>query len=290
MSRTLSCLVWLLLASVASLVGCGRAPSGPANAATHSPRIVSLAPHLTELVYTAGAGEGLVGVVAYSDYPPAARELPLVGDAFRIDLERLATLEPDLVLAWETGNPEEAIAQLKRQGYRVEVLATATLADVAAALEHIGRLAGTTAIARPAARAYLEQLASLQARYRQVGRVDAFYQISERPLYTIGRDHPIDEMISICGGDNIFSDLRQVAPVVSVEDVLLRAPDVILAGEPPGHALLERWQRWEQLPAVRNGHLYTVDATLVARSSTRILEGLQQVCERLDRARQGHGR
>lgn len=249
-------------------------------------RIVALAPHLTELVYSAGAGERLVGVVAWSDYPPAALSLPLVGDAFRVDLERLAQLEPDLVLAWESGNPREVIAQLRQQGYRVVSLATQTLDDVAANLIEIGRLAATEGVAQQKAAHFREALEALRQRYDNATALNVFYQISPAPLYTVGAPHPITEMIEVCGGRNIFSDLDAMAPVVSLEDVILRDPDVILAAPPPGDdSALLAWQRWPQLRAVADAHLYAVDPSLVARSSTRILDGLAEICTALDSAR-----
>lgn len=278
----IGCLAALLVAA------CSAEPPtvSAAAAAPAAQRIVTLAPHLTELVYTAGAGARLVGVVAWSDFPPEAAELPLVGDAFRVDLERLAALEPDLVLAWDSGNPAEVIEQLERHGYRVVALATRTLDEVADNLEQIGRLAGTAAIARERAQHYRDRLDALRAQYGGQPSVSAFYEISPTPLYTVGRPHPITGMIAACGGRNIFADIDAMAPVVSVEDVLLRDPQVMLAGPPPGtDTALQSWRRWPHLRAVRDGHLYTVDPSLVARASTRILEGLVQICTALQRAR-----
>lgn len=249
-------------------------------------RIVALAPHLTELVYTAGAGDRLVGVVAWSDFPPAAQELPQVGDAFRVDLERLALLRPDLVLAWQSGNPPQMIGQLERHGYRVVTLATPGLDAVADNLVAIGQLAGTSTAAGAAAAAYRAELAALRDRHAAKTRVTVFYQISPQPLYTVGGPHPISEIIATCGGRNIFGDLATPAPVVAVEDVLSRDPQVIVAGPPPGgDDTLGHWRRWTQLAAVRGGNLYTVDPSLVTRASTRIIEGLRRVCALLEHAR-----
>ena len=263
-------------------------PHAVDEARAHPPaqRIVTLAPHLTELVYTAGAGDRLVGVVAWSDYPPAARELPQIGDAFRVDLERLAQLRPDLVLGWETGNPAEVIAQLERHGYRVVTLATPGLDAVADNLVAIGELAGTTDIAGVAAADYRRSLSALRTQYAEARAVSVFYQISPQPLYTVGGPHPITQMIETCGGRNIFDDIDAMAPVVSIEDVVLRDPDAIVAGPPPGgDDTLDNWRRWPQLAAVRHARLYAVDPSLVTRASTRLLDGLRQLCQALEHAR-----
>ncbi len=274
--------VWLL-ALVAAVAGCGE-PATPPPDTSNGQRIVTLAPHLTELVFSAGAGDRLVGVVAYSDFPEAAQALPVIGDAFRIDPEQLAAVDPDLVLAWEGGNPDEALDQLETRGYRVIRLATESLFDVADNLEAIGRLTGTGDMAQRAAGDYRAALEKLAATHRGREPITVFYQVSPQPLYTVGGRHAISDMIRVCGGRNVFDDLGQLAPVVSLEAVIDRDPEVIIAsnyGDP-----LERWRGWPDLSAARNGNLYTVDAALVTRPGLRMLEGTRAVCRHLDEARQ----
>ncbi|MDH3590202.1 MAG: cobalamin-binding protein [Gammaproteobacteria bacterium] len=251
-------------------------------------RIVTLAPHLTELVYTVGAGDRLVGVVAYSDYPQQARSLPVIGDAFRLDPERLAAVNPDLILAWDGGNPSEVIDQLSERGYHVARLPADTLADVANNLLEIGRLTGRAETAAAHAQAYSEALERLAAAHADKAPISVFYQVSPQPLYTIGGSHPIGDMIRLCGGTNLFADLEQMAPVVSLEEVLARNPDVIIASA--DGAQLDQWSRWQSMTAVANDNLYTVDASLVTRPSTRMLQGAQQICTRLDSARRARDR
>lgn len=247
-------------------------------------RIVTLAPHLAELVYAAGAGERLVGTVEWSDYPPEAGTLPRVGDAFRLDLEALAALEPDLLLGWQGGNPDHLLEQLGQRGYRVVALAPQRLDDIGAQLVEIGRLAGTPGPAEAAAARFRAGLAALRAAQAGKSRVRVFYQVSWRPLYTVGGRQLISEVLALCGGHNIFADLGELAPAVSMEAVIARDPEVILAAEVQ-QAELTEWRRWPAVTAVARGHLYAVDGDLVVRPSPRILEGTRQVCERLDRAR-----
>lgn len=268
------------------LAACAADEPQPPAAAESGLRIVTLAPHLTELVYDIGAGGDLVGVVAHSDYPQAATRLPVIGDAFRIDPERLAAVEPDLVLAWDGGNPPETVDQLVERGYRVVSLRADTLRDVATNLAEIGALVGRETQARKAADEFLRTIEEQRQRSAAAGLLRVFYQISPQPLYTVGGRHPISDMIALCGGENVFAELEQLAPVVSLEAVLARNPQVIIAANPGGQ--LERWLRWPGLAAVTGNTLYTVDASLVSRPSTRMLQGLRQICSHLESARAAH--
>lgn len=248
-------------------------------------RIVSLAPHLTELVYTAGAGDKLVGVEAHSDYPSQARALPRVGDAFQVDFERLLVLKPDLVLVWDSGTPEPVIEKLNRLGLRVQRVSISRLEQIAYALRTIGELAGTATVAEQAAKKYLGEIAALRKSRGQATEVTVFYQISEKPLYTVNGRHLISEAIELCGGKNIFADLAQLAPPIGMEAVIERDPEVILAGDGAQGDPLSVWRKWPQMRAVRQGNLYTVRADSIARSTPRVVDGVRQVCAILDKVR-----
>ena len=252
--------------------------------ATPARRIVSLAPNITELLYTAGAGGQIIAAVEFSDYPAAAKKLPRIGDAFRIDYERVVALEPDLIIAWQDGTPPAMIEELARLHQPVRALRIAGLDDVATALRELGAWAGTRTAADRAAEKYLARLATFRARHQSQAPLKVFFEISETPLYTVNDRHPISEVIRLCGGSNVFADLNQLAPAVGIESVLARDPDVILvADDEPG--ALKYWQRWQQLTAVRDRHLYAVSSDRISRTTVRILEGAQQVCDHLDDAR-----
>jgi len=255
----------------------------PADAAP-AQRIVTLAPHLAELVYAAGAGDRLAGTVEWSDYPPAAQQLPRVGDAFRVDLESLAIRRPDLLLAWRGGNPDHLLEQLEDRGYRVVALAPERLDDIALHLETIGRLAGTPEPAAEAAARYRAELAALRAAQAGKRQLRVFYQVSWRPLYTVGGRQLISEVIALCGGRNVFEDLGALAPAVGIEAVIARNPEVILAASAQ-RGELQQWRRWPTIEAVAQGQLHAVDGDLVVRASPRILGGIRQVCAALDTAR-----
>ena len=248
-------------------------------------RIVTLSPHLAELVFAAGAGDLLVGTVEYSDYPPQASSIARIGDAFRIDSEKLAALQPDLILAWPGGNPQPLIDGLRVDGYEVLELAATGLESVAIQLRRIGDITGHADRAGRAADLYLAKVDRLRVENLQKPPIRVFYQVAERPLFTIGRKQVISEVVSLCGGMNIFADLDSLAPVVSMETVLLRNPQVILSARTGSANPLDIWLDYPAVAAVRLENLYLVDASLLARAGLRLADGAAQVCGLLDRAR-----
>ena len=245
-------------------------------------RMVSLAPNLTELVYAAGAGGQLAGVVAWSDYPEAARQLPVVGDAYRLDMERMMTLRPDLVLAWGSGTPRENVERLRALGLRVEPLPIDHLDDIPRTIERIGDWAGTAAVARVASGQFREALAARRAeqRGRTGPRPRVFIQIGRNPYYTVNDQHLIGEVVTLCGGRNVFGGLNTLAPVVGEEDIVATRPEVILVLDDgnDGAASAAGWSRWRQLPAVRDRRVYTVESSIIARATPRVLGGIARVC------------
>lgn len=248
-------------------------------------RIVSLAPNLTELVYTVGAGGQLVGVSAWSDYPREVLDLPVVGDAFTVDQEQLALAKPDLLLVWESGTPTHVVDELREIGYNVVSIRTRELDDVAEALLKIGELTGHVDKATEAAAMYRGELQSLRDRYQSLPPIRVFYQVAARPLYTINNEHYISELISICGGDNIFKDLSELAPTVDVEAVVDRDPEVMLASTDAGDGAFEEWQRWPDMAANKSGNLFLLPADEIGRATTRVIVAGNAMCVALQQAR-----
>jgi iron complex transport system substrate-binding protein len=250
-------------------------------------RIVSLAPHVTELLFAAGAGGRGVGAVEYSNFPVAARALPRVGSSAALDLERIAQLKPDLAIAWGSGNAPGQVAQLARLGIPVFVSEPKQLEDIPTSLRKIGQLAGTAAEAEAAARNFELRLAALRARYGGASPVSVFYEIWNQPLMTIGGEHVISAVISLCGGHNIFAALKQPAATVELEAVLRADPEVIVASgmaeERP--EWLDQWRRWPQLRAAQRGNLFFVPPDLLQRHTPRILDGAERICAALESAR-----
>lgn len=270
------------------IAGCHRAPitQNQQQIIFHpAHRIISLAPSITELVYAAGAGEYLVGVGDYSDYPEAAKSLPHLGDALHVDLERLLALKPDLVLVWPSGTPARVLEQVRSLGLNVQSIDAQRITEVSQALLLVGKLAGTEVVAVPAAARFDSAMNELKERYAHRSKLSVFIQVSDQPLYTINKHQIISEVVELCGGDNVFADLNQLAPVIGVEAVIQKNPQVILSTDSHLIDLVTQWHAWPQLQAVHDHHLYAVPPDNITRAAPRLVKGAEEVCEALEKAR-----
>lgn len=248
-------------------------------------RIVTLAPFLTELAYSAGAGARVVGASAFSDYPPPAKRLPRVASAAGVSLEALAALRPDLVLAWEDSIRPQEVERIAALGPAVFVAEARTLEDVPRLLGKLGALAGVDTSARSAA--YEEKLARLRRAYAGRPPLAVFLEIWNRPLTTISGKHFMNEALAICGARNVFADLPGVAPEVSLEALYARDPAVIVGvgSAPTEKAFRADWQPYRALSAVREGRLVFVSPDRLQRPTLRTPEGIAELCRALDRER-----
>lgn len=255
--------------------------------ATPARRIVSLAPHVTEMLYVAGAGEKLVGVVDYSDYPEAAKALRRIGGYSKLDLEVIAALKPDLAIGWESGNSPASIARLRALGIPVHLSQPERIDDVARHLERYGELAGTQATARAAATAFRTRLAALREHYEQRPKVRTFYQVWKQPLLTVGGGQVISDAIRLCGGENVFADLKPLAPTVALEAVLAADPEAVVASgmDEARPEWLDDWRQWKNMTAVKRDNLFFVPPDLIQRHTPRIADGIERLCKHLDTAR-----
>jgi len=250
-------------------------------------RIVSLAPHITENLYSAGAGGRIVGAVEFSDFPEAAKRLPRVGGYERLDIETILALKPDLIVAWHSGNMPVHLARLKALGLPLYIDQPQRIDDIASSIERFGELAGSTQVARKAAQAFRNRHAALRMRYAGQSPVRTFYQIWNQPLMTINGEQIIGDVMRLCGAENVFAGLPQLAPVVTVEAVLAANPEAIVASG-MGDARpewLDSWRRWRELPAIARDNLFFVPADFIDRHSTRLLDGAQRLCEHMEAAR-----
>ena len=272
------------MAAIVVVVACAE-NEAPPPATTSAQRIVSLAPNLTELVYTVGAGKQLVAVSAWSDFPREVLNLPVVGDAFTVDQEQLALAKPDLILVWETGTPAHVIDELRAIGYRVVSIRTSELDDIADAILQIGELTGHQEKAGKAALAFRNELQSLRDKFASLAPIRVFYQVAARPLYTVNNEHYISELISVCGGNNIFKDLSDLAPTVDVEAVVDRDPEVMLASTDAGDDAFIEWERWPGMAANKIGNQYLLPADEIGRATTRVIIAGNAMCLALQQAR-----
>lgn len=252
--------------------------SGQALEFAHPPqRIVSLTPHLTELLFAVGAGSQLVGVDGASDYPEAAKTLPRVGDFSRISLERLLALKPDLVVGWVGGNRPVDLHALRQLGVPVLHTQATQLGDVARLLRLLGSASGHAEAGEAAALAVAARLGTLRQRYARVDAVPVFYQVWDRPLMTVGGTHWISDALALCGARNVFAGLNALAPTVSREAVLRRAPALVIGGS-DAPELRRSWERFTRLPAVRNDAFARVDADRLHRLTPRLVDGVAELC------------
>ncbi|WP_404932215.1 cobalamin-binding protein [Massilia atriviolacea] len=251
-------------------------------------RVVSMAPHVTELLFAAGGGARIVGAMSYSDYPPAAKAIPLVGDNSQIDIERVLALKPDLLVVWQSGNTARQLEQLRQLGIPMFYSEPARMSQVADSILRLGRLLGTEASARAASAAFSADIAALGARYGKRPAVKVFYQVWDKPLYTLNGQQVASEAMRLCGGENIFAALPVKAPSVGIEAVLQANPEAIVGSVPYGplDAGLSMWAPYTTLLAVRNGNLITLDGELLTRPGPRLVQGAAILCEKLELARQ----
>lgn len=252
----------------------------------HAParRVVTLAPHLTELVYAAGGGASLVAADSASDYPSAVSVLPRIGDASGLDLERIIALRPDLVLGWQSGNKPPDIARLRQLGLPVFLSEPRRLDDVARTLRVLGLMLGTASIAEQRAEAFEARLRKLRAQVAGLRPVSVFFEVWHEPLMTVNADHLISDVVALCGGYNALGALPALAPAVSLESVLSRDPEVIFAAGLPAGALAG-WNRFSGLHAVQRHQIFEIRSDSLTRATPRVLEGAEQLCRRLEAAR-----
>ncbi len=251
-------------------------------------RIISLAPHITEILFEIGAGEQIVGTVSYSDYPNAAKEIPRIGGYNRLDLESILEKRPDLVLGWESGNSPVEIEQLKALGLHVVVTEPRQLGDVAALMERYGQLVGREEQARKKAARYRQRLQQLRDNYQHQLPLTVFYQVWNSPLITVNGEQIISDVVELCGGVNVFASLDTLSPRVSVEAVLEKNSQVIIASgmDESRPEWLDGWSQYPTLQAVQNGNLYHVPPDILQRHGPRLVKGVEAVCRVLAMARE----
>ena len=249
-------------------------------------RIVSMSPHVTELLFAAGGGERIVGAVTYSDYPEAAKKIPRIGTNRQIDMERVIALKPDLIVAWMHGSSERQIDTLRQLGIPIFHSEPLKLDGIADNVQRLGQLLGTENVAQPAAAQIRAQFAALTKQYASRPPVRMFYQVWDKPLYTLSGGSIVTDAMRVCGGVNIFADLKVTAPVVSIEGVLQADPEAIFGTAEKDYGGVTLWKQYTTMKAVRNGNLFTLDGELLNRAGPRMVDGTRAMCEMLEQARQ----
>lgn len=250
-------------------------------------RIVALAPHIVENLFSIGAGDRIVGVMQYSNFPEQANDIEIVGSYESVNFERILDLDPDLIITWQTGNSQSSIQRLADLGYPIYIDQPDSVNDIAKSLRDFGTLTGLSDVAKSKAISFLSEIESFEAANKSKPVVSSFYQVWNSPLQTINGSHIISHAIEICGGENIYADEFAIAPVINIESVLERNPDVIIASgmSESRPEWLDEWIRWPSLHAVKNNNLFHVNPDIIQRHTLRIVQGIESICQQLDQAR-----
>lgn len=251
-------------------------------------RIIALAPHIVESLFEIGAGQQLIATTAHADYPEAAKEILQIGNYARLQIEKIVQLQPDVVIAWKTGNPGDDLSRLQKYHTKVVYSNPRTLSQVADELRMLGQLTGREETAEKAASQYQKKLAYLETRYANKTPVVTFYELWSRPLRTVAHTAWPQQQLTLCGAQNPFVNATDDYPSVGLEQVLVSLPQVII--QPTQHAADSpdsiNWGQWQHIPAAKNQFIFHPNADKVHRMTSRMLDEVAVMCEKIDVARQ----
>lgn len=262
---------WLFLC-LTFLSGCSTEEQ-PGSNSTSKVRLITLAPHLAELTYSAGALDNLVGVVAYSDFPIEVKSIDLIGDAFKLDYEKIVALQPDYILTWKGGTPTAVIEKLKNLNLNIIETEVNTLSDIPKTILQISELTDTKLIAISTIKNFNNTL----KKYKEnpYSKQTAFIETYHKPLYTVSGKHWMSAAVELCGYQNIFKDLSQLSAPITLEAVITKNPQAIIniaQQEDP------QWHQWKNLEAVKNNQIITLQPDLFSRPTMRLLQGIKTLC------------
>ena len=259
--------------------------------ALHPQRIITVAPHLSEVVEAAGGANRLISVSAYSNFPESVKKLPITSDARSIDLEKMKSLRPDLIIYWRGGTPESQIESIKKTFTSIQAVSVEPkkLTDIANDIETIGKLLGTETIAKKNADAFRAQIIELKHQYQNKNKrkVRVFYQVWAQPLMTLNQDHLIADIINICGGEQLFAKEKLLVPTVSREAVVKANPEIIFTAVDTQQMKTD-WSMWSSIPqlaATQKRAFIDIDGDMISRPSTRIMQGAKKICSEIDKIR-----
>lgn len=250
-------------------------------------RIISMAPHITEILFSAGAAKQIIAAVKYSDYPEAAKNIPRIDGYPFMDIEKIISLKPDLVVLWASGNNREQAKKLMDLGVTVYMSEPKTPVDIYKTIKRFGRLANTTDFSSQSAEKFIKNYNLLKKKYSNKKNVNVFYQFWNKPLMSVNGQHIISNIIELCGGTNVFSNLHSITPIISIEAVIASTADVIIAGgdNKRKNQWISEWTPWLHLTAVNKEHIYFIHPDIISRMGPRILLGAEQICEILENVR-----
>ena len=250
-------------------------------------RIIALAPHIVENLFAIGAGDNIVGTVDYADYPSEAQSIERIGGYYGISLEKVLALKPDLVIAWKSGNQSEDLAQIERLGIKVYLSNPTTIAGVADELLTFGEFTGNIEQSQQAASAFTQKLNAIIKSQQDKKNITGFYQLWAEPMMTVGKNTWISQLIETCHVSNVFAQSVTDYPQISIENVIVTKPQVIIIPDEKSKTPqpVVNWQKWPEVPAVKNDQFISVNADLLHRFTPRMLDGLADMCDKIDASR-----
>jgi iron complex transport system substrate-binding protein len=249
---------------------------------TPARRIISLAPHLTELLFSLQVGGRIVGTSRYSDYPPAAADIPVLGDAFSVSVETVVDLQPDIIFAWSTGGTNRALMSLRKLGYVIYLNEASTISGIGRTIVAMGELVGKHDLGLQLQRQLELKVATLKRANAQLTPVRVFFQISDQNLYTVNKHHLIGQAIDMCNGENVFAGETIAVPRVSKESIVVTDPDIIVISKPDDGSVSPWGKRWSEYAGF-DDKLRWIDPGLISRPSLRMLDGVEQLCRLIHR-------
>jgi len=255
---------------------------GVGNAAEQ--RIVALAPHIVEMLFDIGAGDNIVGTVVYADYPAAALNIPRIGGYHGIQIEKVLALKPDLVMVWQSGNKASDIEQMEKMGLNIIYSQPHNIEDVASELRRLGQLTGHEIQAEAVANRYLQRLEKLRQQHANIEPMKVFYQLWPEPMRTINKETLINQLIEVCQGQNVFADNPTPYPQIGIENVIVAQPELIILPDEKSNKEqpIIDWHKWPEIPAAKHNRFIRVNADLMHRFSTRMLDGIEDMCKKID--------
>jgi iron complex transport system substrate-binding protein len=244
-------------------------------------RIISLAPNITEILYALGLSHRIAGVTTFSDYPKQAKQKPKVGSYVNLNIEKIISLRPDLIIGTYGGNPKAKVLRLEELGFPVYVTRTENVEEMLGMIQDIGTITNTAEKAGVLVSKLRGRIKAVTDGVEKASRPLVFFEINAKPLITVGAGSFHNEVITLAGGRNLAADSHARYPQYSLEDVVKRGPDVILVSTMDRAGLFEQqkaqWMRWKNIPAVQNNRIYFIDSDLVDRASPRIVDGLEKM-------------
>jgi iron complex transport system substrate-binding protein len=244
-------------------------------------RIVSLAPNITEILFSLGLDEEIVGISIHCNFPEKAKSKVRVGSYISLDFEKITFLKPDLVIATGAGNTREMVDRLEKLGFPTYVIFPKNFNDVLKSIDHLGQVAGREKEAMGIIQGMKQRSQRMIELTQGLSRPKVFLQIGEAPIVTVGKGSFADDLIYLAGGENIAGKEKEMYPRLGMEEILERSPEVILVSsmDPKGdyQKILNEWSRWKMIPAVKNGRVHLIDSDLIDRPSPRIIDGLEEI-------------